>query len=305
MRRHTLFTLACLILPVAVLAQSSKPVAVVNGEPITRAELDGVLKLRPSAVTPLTTAQNRQIAEQVLTALVEETLLRQFLAKSTPPVAPAEIDRQFESLQASLKSQNRTLADYCRETQQTEKQVRAGIESMQRWQSYLSKHLPEEELKKFYAENKEFFDRVTVRCSHIVYRVTGGASPAERANAAAKMRELRGQIVGGKLTFAEAAQKFSHCPSATKGGDLGYIARKWMVEEPFAKAAFALKPGEVSDVVVTDLGVHLILAVDRKPGDASDFAKIRDDVRECAAEELRQTVISELRKTAKIEVNLP
>ena len=160
-------------------------------------------------------------------------------------------------------------------------------------------------MQKFYAENREFFDKVTVRCSHIVYRVGQEASPPERAHAAQKMAELRAQIVAGKLTFAEAANKFSHCPSATKGGDLGYITRKWMVEEPFAKAAFALKPNEISGVVTTDFGVHIIVAIDRKPGEPSDFARVKEDVRDSAGEELRQKVLTDLKKASKIEVNLP
>src|SRR3712207_8071236 len=58
------------------------------------------------------------------------------------------------------------------------------------------------------------------------------------------------QVVAGKLDFAEAARAHSQCPlSASKGGDLGLIPRKWVFEESFARAAFALPVGQVSDVV--------------------------------------------------------
>jgi peptidyl-prolyl cis-trans isomerase C len=282
-----------------------KVVATVNGEPIPRADLDAVLKLRPQALTPLTTGQIRQMNEQVLAMLIDEALLRQFVARNAPPAKPEQVEKQFASLLESLKAQNKTLAEFCRESQQTERQIRTGIETMIRWQSYAGAKLGEAELAKYYQENKDFFDKTTVRCSHIAYRVEVLAPAAEKANAEKKMRELRDQIVSGKLSFNEAALKFSHCPSAAKGGDLGFIFRKLMVEEPFAAAAFKLKPGEISDVVWTDFGVHIILVTDRRPGEGSDFAKIKDDVRDCYMEDLRSQILSELRRTAKVEVNLP
>ncbi len=282
----------------------NKPVAVVNGEAIPRSELDAVLKARPQAVTPLTAAQQRRIHEQVVSILIDEMLVRQFLTKNAPPADTEAIEKQFKALLEGLKSQNKSLGDYCRETQQTEKQVRAGIESMQRWNAYLAKKLTDAELQQYHNENKDFFDKVTVRCSHIVYRVSEQATPAEREEAARKMRELRQQIIEKKITFPEAAQKYSHCPSAPKGGDLGWIFRKWVVEEPFAKVAFGMKAGELSNVVVTDYGVHLISLTERKPGEPSDFTKVKDDVRECCAEEMRVKLIIDQRKAAKIEINL-
>jgi parvulin-like peptidyl-prolyl isomerase len=77
------------------------------------------------------------------------------------------------------------------------------------------------------------------------------------------------------------------------------------VEEPFAKAAFALKVGDISDVVQTDFGYHLIKVTDRKAGTASDFNKIKEEVREMLVEELRVQILAEQRQTAKVEINLP
>jgi len=282
-----------------------KPVAVVNGEAIPRSELDAVMKLRPKAVTPLTAAQERTIADQIVNIMVEDALLRQFLARSVPAANAADVDKQYAALIEGLKAQKRTIADYCQETMQTEKQVRGNLETMLRWNAYMAQHVNDGELNKYYAENKDFFDRVTVKCKHIVFRMPLEAPSAERAEATKKLRELREQIVAGKLTFAEAAQKYSHCPSAPKGGELGYIYRKWMVEEPFAKAAFALKVNEMSDIVTTDFGLHLILVTDRKPPEPSEFSKVKEDVRECCAEEMRQKLLIDLRKSAKIEINLP
>jgi peptidyl-prolyl cis-trans isomerase C len=289
----------------SVSAGPSKPVAVVNGEAIPRAEFDAVFKLRPQAVIPLAAALQRQIHEQIVAMLVDEVLLRQFLAKNAPPADPGAVEKQFTALVDSLKAQGKSLADYCKENQQTERQVKANIEAMQRWNAYTAKAVTDTAVQQYYAQNRDFFDKVTVRCSHIVLRVPAAAPPPERSEAERRLNELRAKITGGQMNFAEAAQQYSHCPTAPKGGDLGFIFRKWMVEEPFAKAAFALKVNEVSGIVATDFGLHLILVTERKPGEPSDFANVKDDVRDCCTEEMRLNLLTELRKAAKIEINLP
>jgi len=299
-------------LAVAVVAPSAPaqifgtaPVAIVNGEPIQRSLFDDAFKARPPVVTPLTAAQQRQIKEAIVALLVDETLVRQFLKKNAPPVEPAEIAKQMESLQKGLESQGKTVAEYFKETKQTEAQVRANITLMLQWNAYAAQKVTPAELKKYYADFKDFFDKTTVRASHIVLRIAPDATPADRDAARKKLADLRQEITSGKITFAEAAMKHSECPSAPKGGDLGFFPRKWMVEEPFAKVAFAMKVGELSDVVITDYGYHLIQVTDRKPGDATTFEDAQDEVRDCYIEEMKLAILADLRKSAKIEIKLP
>ena len=127
---------------------------------------------------------------------------------------------------------------------------------------------------------------------------------AECQAAYAKLQDIRQQMLAGKITFADAAKTYSQSSDAAGGGDIGYFPRKWAVEESFARAAFALEKNQVSDVVQTDFGLHLILVTDRKAGQPSDFNMIKDEVRETAAEEMRLNILVEHRKLAKIIVNL-
>lgn len=289
----------------AVAQSSSKPAATVNGEAIPRSEVEAVLKLRPQAVTPLTAAQQRDLFETAAQLLIDEALMRQFLNKSAPPADMAEVDKQFTALLKSLKTNGKTLAEFCKESQQTERQIRTGMELASRWNGYLANKLTDAELEKYYVENKDFFDKVTVKCSHVLYRMSPEAPAAEKSDMIKRMRDLRQQIIDGQMSFVDAAKTFSQCPSGPKGGNLGYIHRKWMVDEAFAKAAFSLKVNEISDVVVTDFGLHLILVTDRKPPEASEFAKIKDEVRDSCGEEMRQKLLETLRKAAKIEIHAP
>lgn len=98
-----------------------------------------------------------------------------------------------------------------------------------------------------------------VQASHILLMYKGSArSTATRSKeeAEAKIKELKNELAGG-ADFAALAKQHSDCPSGERGGDLGAFGRGQMVR-PFEEAAFQMQVGEVSDVVETDFGYHLI-----------------------------------------------
>ncbi|XP_077300146.1 putative peptidyl-prolyl cis-trans isomerase dodo [Arctopsyche grandis] len=106
-----------------------------------------------------------------------------------------------------------------------------------------------------------------VQCSHLLVKHEGSRRPSSwreenitrsKKEALELLKGYREDIVSGKFTFSELAQKYSDCSSAKKGGDLGPFARGAM-QRPFEEAAFALKVGELSMPVETDSGVHVIL----------------------------------------------
>jgi peptidyl-prolyl cis-trans isomerase C len=286
-------------------AAAPKPAAVVNGTAITMAEVEAVLKQSGPTPTPLTEVQRRQMQLEAVHMLVDEQLLQQFLRKNGPRVTPAEVNARVNDLVGKLKMDGKTLQDFYKETGQSEAQLRENIVNALQWAGYSGQHLTDADIKRYYDESRDFFDRVAVRASHIVTRVSANAPEAERQTAREKLRALRQQIVSEKLDFAEAAKKHSQDASAANGGDIGYFPRKFAVDESFARAAFALKVGELSDVVQTEYGLHLIKVTDRKPGQPSDFAKIRDEVREFCTEELRLNIVAQQRKTADVKIYVP
>jgi peptidyl-prolyl cis-trans isomerase C len=279
--------------------------ATVNGQPITVAQVDAALDVN-LPLAPLTVAQRRQLRATVLGDLIDDVLVKQFLAKNGPKVDPAEIDAQMRSLQAKLVSENRTLAQYLKELGQTEAQLRQDWVAAIQLAGYVKQHVTDEQLRAYHAAHRDHFDKVEVRLSHIVIRVGKTAPPGERAAAREKLQALRADILAGKTDFAAAARKFSQCPSALKGGDLGFILRRGLPEdEPIARAAFAQKVGTLSEVVETDYGVHLLLVTDRKPGTPTTVEKCVVEVLEAYTDDFRAELVTKLRKEAKIVVTLP
>jgi parvulin-like peptidyl-prolyl isomerase len=289
-------------------SNTTKPAAVVNGEPITLSEVDALLRVGggPSALE-VPENRKRQMRMDALAVLMDRLLLQQFMRQQGSPVDPAEVNKFRVDLESALKKDNKKLADYLADNNMSEAQLRLRIVNELQWRNYAKVRISDADVLRYYTENKDFFDGVSVRASHIVFRVPQGASDGELQAARAKLVALRQDILAGKIDFAEAAKKYSQCPRAPEGGDIGYFPRKWVVDEEFAKAAYNphLKVGDVTDVVRSDYGVHLIKITDRKPGQPSDFNKIKDDVRELCGTELQQNIIAQQRKRAKIELNLP
>ncbi|KAL1569747.1 peptidylprolyl isomerase [Salvia divinorum] len=110
-----------------------------------------------------------------------------------------------------------------------------------------------------------------VKASHILIKHQGSRrksswkdpdgiliSATTRDQAVSQLQDLRRDILAGDASFKELATKHSHCSSAKRGGDLGPFGRGQM-QKPFEEATFGLKVGEISEIVDTDSGVHIIM----------------------------------------------
>jgi peptidyl-prolyl cis-trans isomerase C len=292
--------------PVAVPASATavKPAAVVNGEPISMAELEAVLKQAPMAVE-MPEPVRVQMRRHALAMLIDDTLMQQFIKANAPQVPKAEVDQKMAEMDADLKKEKKSVEAFCKENGQTVEELRDGLTWMLRWTAWAKGKISDADVRRYYEAYKDYFDGTTVRVSHIAVRLGENASEADHARAKAQLTELRAQIIAGKVDFAAAAKTYSQCESSKAGGDLGFVARKTMVEEAFAHTAFAMQPGQVSDVVQTGFGMHLIKVIERKPGQPSDFAKIKEQVRDIYTEEYRLTILAQQRKAAKLEINIP
>lgn len=291
-----------LFLFVQTLPAADKVAAVVNGEPVTAAEVDAAVAQLPPPTSPLSTIQKRQQRADVLQLLVEDRLVRQFLRKHGPKVDPADVERQLAALEASQRAEGKSAEQYLKEVGLTPAQARDNFLRMLQLAKYLEAQATDERLRAYFEANRDFFDKTTVRTSHIVLRVPATATTAEREKAVEKLRALRAELLAGRVEFAAAAKTYSQCPSAPTGGDVGWIVRKFQVDEAYARTAFGMKAGELSDVVETEVGFHLIRVTDRKPGKPGRYEDAAADVRESFEAELKQALLADLRKKAVVEI---
>ena len=156
----------------------------------------------------------------------------------------------------------------------------------------------EDEVTAFYEAHKaEYIEPHQVLCQHILVKGSNDA-------ALDKIKEIRERIVNDKADFAEEAKKHSDCPSGAQGGSLGWFGRGMMVPE-FDKAAFEMKKGEVSGVVTTEFGYHIIYKADERGGGQQTIVDVHDQIKDLLRHEARgkamDAYVAELREKATIE----
>ena len=156
----------------------------------------------------------------------------------------------------------------------------------------------EDEVTAFYeAHKQEYVEPHQVLCQHILVKGSNDA-------ALDKIKEIRERIVNDKADFAEEAKKHSDCPSGAQGGSLGWFGRGMMVPE-FDKAAFEMKKGEVSGVVTTEFGYHIIYKADERGGGQQTIVDVHDQIKDLLRHEARgkamDAYVAELREKATIE----
>jgi peptidyl-prolyl cis-trans isomerase D len=156
-------------------------------------------------------------------------------------------------------------------------------------------NVPEDELRKYYAENeKRYTAPEERRASHILIKAEKDAPAQERAVAKAKAEGLLAELKKAPASFAELARKNSQDPgSAEKGGDLDFFARGAMVK-PFEDAAFSLKPGEISGLVESDFGYHILQLKAVRGGEKRSFDAVRAEIEEERKNQLAQARFAEL-----------
>ena len=136
----------------------------------------------------------------------------------------------------------------------------------------------EDGLRQYFDEHRaEFVGREERAMRHILVAVNAQDDETAVEEARAKAQDLLDQVRGGG-DFAALAQQHSDDPgSAGSGGDLGWVERGLMVP-PFEEAGFALAKGQVSDLVRTDFGFHIIQVTDIRGGSGAEFEDVRDQV---------------------------
>ncbi len=167
--------------------------------------------------------------------------------------------------------------------------------------------ISDDELKAFYEKRKATYAAPKeVRASHILIRPDRSIEDSAKARAAAKTsaESVLAKIKKGG-DFSKLASKYSDDPgSAARGGDLGIFGTGMMVE-PFENAAFSLEKGEVSGVVETDYGYHIIKVVDIKGGKTPTFTELKDRIKQqitvVRSEETARSRMVELHKVFKGE----
>ena len=292
-------------------AQLPEVVARVNGETISGKELEDAIRAISGRAGPIPPDERDRVYRGVLDDMIGYRLMIQEAKARKIAVADAEIDAQVAQIrsqfpndaqfQQALTAQNTTL-EAVRNDTRDEMSAAKLVDS-----EIVSKiAVKPEAVTDFYNKNQDKFQQgARVRASHILIGIPQNADAATKQQAKSKAEALLKDLKAGK-DFAEAAKANSQDPgSAPNGGDLGYFEQGQMVP-PFEQAAFALKAGEMSDVVETQFGYHIIKVADKQTSRVVPLDEAKKQIEEYLTQQNRhaqtEVFVQALKAKAKIEV---
>jgi parvulin-like peptidyl-prolyl isomerase len=262
-------------------AKESPILATVNGVPIKTDEVERLYG-HLEGKTP---------RSFILNQLIQKKAVEQFLDKENAKVDEKLVDQDIENIKKVYEKKNFDLEKKMKEQGITAEEFRKEIAFQVRLREYLNSKTTDEEIVK---------ELSAVRASHILISTTTGLKDED---AKKKIEEIEAELrKAPKLAdaFAEAAGKYSDCPSKAQGGDLDFFPRQKMVKE-FADAAFSLEVGQMSAPVKTKFGYHLILVTDRKPFPKDQFEKDKEKIRAQYVQMKIMPFVTEILEKAKVE----
>jgi peptidyl-prolyl cis-trans isomerase C len=292
-------------------AQLPDVVARVNGQDVTKADLERIIHtMEGRAGQPVPPDRRDEIYRSALDQLIVYTLLSQESKTRGIKVDDGEIEQKMQELRGQFPTQaafEKALKDRGMTADNVRKDARVDI-SVNKVMNAEVANVPgpsDADAKAFYDKNPERFKRdEQVRASHILVRVDPNATAAAKQKARAEIESVLAQLKAGG-NFAKLAQQHSQDGSAAQGGDLGFFPRGEMVPE-FDKAAFALRKGQLSGIVTTQFGYHIILVTDRKPAGVVPFEEAQPQIKQFLEQQKKQeradAFIEGLKKKSKIEV---
>ena len=285
--RKLIVSLVCLVLTLfqpdafsAEKEQSSDIIATVNGKNITQEML--VIRLKNFTDTAPETLN--AIRQEIIDQLITDILLEEFIDKQGLIVTPEEIEREVVQIRNNIsgsqknafQSLEQILVSIGSNIDEFKKSVKYSIAL----EKYFRNKFDDKTLKNYFKENKDIFDGGSVKVSHILIDTRNMKTQEEISHALEQIKNIKSEIDRG-AAFDEIAKKYSNCPSAQNGGNLGFIQRKGNFAESFLDTAFSLKVDQVSEPVQTEYGYHLIKVTEKKEGTNIQFEDVRQKFRRC------------------------
>lgn len=293
--------------------------AVVNGDPVTLSELQERAGLEWRHVQSMQPGQERDQARvRVLRAALDQVVSERLLEAQAKELSVEATDAQVDAAIDDIKRKNqlndeqldRALDEQGLDRSSFRRQLKRDIEAFRILEMKVKTRIKvtDEDVRSWYqAHPNEFAGEERVRARHIFLPVPAEATPAQEAAVRAQGEIIRNRLLAGE-DFATVARQVSKGPSAAEGGDLGFLKRG-TIQPELEKVVFSLQENQISGLIRTKPGFHIIKVEERKAAGRQPFDAVKDSIRDRLVgervETQRSQYLAELRKDAVIDVRLP
>ncbi len=297
--------------PKPVPAELPSVVAKVNGDDIGRSEFETTIhNVESRAGRPVPPEQRDQVYRGVLEDLIALRLLKQEVARRQLTASDAELAEALKGMRQQFPTEaafKQALTAQKMTLEQLREETRAQVLVSKMLQQEVGSQIAVKptEISGFYEKNPDKFQQPeAVRASHVLVTVPEGAAPAARAAARAKAEDVLKQARAG-ADFAKLARTYSDDASKGRGGDLGFFPKGQMVPA-FEAAAFALAPNQVSDIVESPFGFHVIKVIEKRPAQSVPFSEAAPRIEQYLRQEQQQAktkaFVDQLRARGSVQV---
>ncbi|OHC01830.1 MAG: hypothetical protein A3H23_03305 [Planctomycetes bacterium RIFCSPLOWO2_12_FULL_40_19] len=284
-------------------AAEADVVATVNGEKVFRKDFDR----RMNVIRRMNQEVTRSTEIMVVKQLAMKVLLKQFVKEQNIDVSDNEVQGEVEKIKYFLKSNPNNSEKPLEEILKAQESSISELEDEVRRTLALSKYLDtvvsDDEKRSYFDANKSAFNGEKVKASHVLIDTTKLETDAELEKVRQKIEEIKKELDNG-ADFAEMARKYSTCPSAENGGDIGFFQRKGSIVEEFAIVAFSMEVGEISEPVETQFGYHIIKVTDKEEGKDISYEDVADMVDFVYIQIKTETLLKDLFDKAEVEITL-
>lgn len=296
-------------------AASPKAAAKVNGVSIKadvlEAAVNNFIENQKMFGVTVKEEEKDKLRKDILQELISAELLFQQSQKAKLGDLTKEVDAQFENIKKGFNSEDefqKVLKDRGVNVTDLKNDIKKGVYINAFLEKNVFNTLPpisEDEKKQEYEKNKDKLNVPDeVRASHILIKIANDAKDEDRQKAKEKIAALRQKALGGE-DFAKLAKENSEDGSADNGGDLGFFRKGDMVK-PFEDTAFGLEKEQISDIVETQFGYHIIKVTDKKAAHTLTYEEVSNDINRFMENKQKREAVNKfvegLKKSAKIEI---
>ena len=288
-------------------------VAKVNGEGITKSSFDTAVERNMARYKgkgqKLPPGIEQRIKESVLRRLIDDAVIRAKATELSVTVSEQDVEQKFTEHKQRFRTES-AFQDYLKRSNNTIEIMKSDLKRNMLRDMVVEKlsgaiDVPDAEVQKYFDDNKDrFVEKEQIKASRILVRLANGSNAGEKNAALKKAKSILADAKKPGADFEELAKTHSGAPDARRGGLLGWLTRGRMPKE-FDDAAFALKPGQLSNVIETRMGYEIIFVAERKEERERSFEEVRDNIKNSLfarkRNQKRRDVLKELKSTAKVE----